>query len=412
MHTTPKDTVNSMANQIFGQDTNNSTTDDHNYMVVEDDGSINANIPACICLENSSSTPLGAGATFTGEAVLTNGFGIVYISVYSDQASATNGLVVEQSIDGTNWDFDDTYTIPADTGKTFSVQPAGRYIRVKYTNGGTEQTEFRLMTTMKQNGLDSSHRIQDDLLDDDDGRLRLSVLKLRTSKNSYVSGAATNSGNFKVSLEEFESGVSEDSNTSLRTAPLITDEYANVNRILGDNCFKGSIIAIPPEHHEIHCGDSYTAHHVADLGNGASIDYLITVPDWGDPVSGDDPFGNQGIKVAHFLGELSGESEADVFFYESPTITANGTALSVLNRNRNSSNVDLLAIYQGATVSATGTELEHTRFGSGRGVGGGVNRTDEWVLKNNTSYLVRVTNLVTTSNYHSIRFQYYVHGGV
>lgn len=199
---------------------------------------------------------------------------------------------------------------------------------------------------------------------------------------------------------------------AIDASPYIVDEYGNYNHQLGDNGFKGAIIAIPPEHHEIHCGDSYTAHHVADLSNSATIDYVITVPDWGDPVSGEDPMGNQGVKVAHFLGEISGEAETQVLFYESPTITANGTALNVRNRNRNSSNTDYLSIYQGATISNVGTELEHSQFGSGKLVGGGLNRTDEWILKNNTSYLIRVVNNTTSNNYHTIRFQYYIHPGI
>jgi hypothetical protein len=164
-------------------------------------------IPPCICDENSTSTPLGGNATWTGSSVATNGYGILYVSVFSDVASATNGLVIEQSIDGTNWDFNDTYSIHANTGKTFSIQPAGRYIRVKYTNGVTTQNAFRLQTVMKASGLDSSHRVQDTLKDDDDGRLRLSVLKLRTAQDTYVSGSATTSGNFKVSLEEYNGNI-------------------------------------------------------------------------------------------------------------------------------------------------------------------------------------------------------------
>jgi len=197
----------------------------------------------------------------------------------------------------------------------------------------------------------------------------------------------------------------------LHTSPYAIDEYSNIFRLLCDNIFGGALIAIAPEHHEIHCGDSYTAHHVADLSNGASIDYLITTPNWGT-VDGDNPGENQAIKLAHFVGEINGKAEISVWFYEAPTVTNVGTGLSVVNRNRNSTNVDYLTMRYGATVSATGTELEHAKFGAGKNIGGGINSTDEWVLKNNTTYLLRVTNDTTSSNYHTIRFQYYVHPGV
>jgi hypothetical protein len=217
-----------------------------------------------------------------------------------------------------------------------------------------------------------------------------------------------------------EAGVAYASNAAIQSAlnnftgaisPSIVDEYGNKSPQLGDNIFKGVVISIPPEHHEIHCGDSYTAHFVADLSNGATKNYLVTVPDWGavDPV---DPGADQSIKLAHLVGQIACENETTFYFYEAPTVTANGNALSVLNRNRNSSNVDFLSIFEGATVSAVGTELEHFVVGSGKAAGGDINRSDEWVLKNNTTYLIRVVNNTTSNNYHTIRFQYYVHPGV
>lgn len=189
---------------------------------------LDVSTPSHIVANNSSTTTLGAGATFTGTSKMTNGYGILYVNVFSDVASATDGLVIEQSTDGTNWDFTDTFTIPANTGKTFSIQPAGRFFRIKYTNGGVDQTEFRLQCVLKATGLDSSHRIQDNIIDDDDARLRLSVLKLRTAANTYVSGAATNNGNFKVSTEEYDASLNRD--VALRISKGDQTGYMGVNK--------------------------------------------------------------------------------------------------------------------------------------------------------------------------------------
>jgi hypothetical protein len=60
---------------------------------------------------------------------------------YSDQAGS---LLIEQSIDGQNWDFDTTVTVVANTGKEFKIELYAAYIRLTYTNGATPQTEFRL----------------------------------------------------------------------------------------------------------------------------------------------------------------------------------------------------------------------------------------------------------------------------
>lgn len=113
-------------------------------------GSVNVGsilgVPAIVSTANSSTATLGSGATFTGTSEDVKDFAIIVISVFADQVSGTDGLSVQQSSNGTNWDITDTYTIPASTGKTFSFQPAARFLRVVYTNGATIQGAFRLQT--------------------------------------------------------------------------------------------------------------------------------------------------------------------------------------------------------------------------------------------------------------------------
>lgn len=102
--------------------------------------------PSVLSTVNSTTAVLGVGAAFTGTAEEVIDFSIVHINVHASHASATDGLSVQQSSDGTNWDHTDTFTVPAATGKAFSFQPIARYLRVVYTNGGTLQTTFRLQT--------------------------------------------------------------------------------------------------------------------------------------------------------------------------------------------------------------------------------------------------------------------------
>ena len=123
----------------------------------------------------------------------------------ADQASATDGLSVEFSTDGTNWDANDTFTIPATTGKTFSFQCATRYFRVTYTNGAVAQTTFRLQTILKPSYVKpSSHRIADTISDQDDAELQKAVL---TAENStgFVNIQSTESKNLRVT--DAESGL-------------------------------------------------------------------------------------------------------------------------------------------------------------------------------------------------------------
>ena len=172
------------------------------------------------CSYNSTSTVLAADETFTGTAGDLLDYGVLIVGLYSDVPSATNGLKFDFSPDGTTWYNTDEYTY-LDNGvtKVYTMTPVFRYYRIRYTNGDADQTVFNLQTVIKKTYIKhSSHRIQDNIVDEDDGTLNISVLKLRTARDVYTSGSATNSGNFKISLEELESGISSNSNTQLNTS--------------------------------------------------------------------------------------------------------------------------------------------------------------------------------------------------
>lgn len=95
---------------------------------------------------NSSSTALLANGVFTGTSEDVSQYSSVNVFVFASHASATDGLSMQFSVDGTNWDNTDVYTIPATTGKTFSIQVVARFFRVVYTNGATAQSAFRMQT--------------------------------------------------------------------------------------------------------------------------------------------------------------------------------------------------------------------------------------------------------------------------
>lgn len=111
---------------------------------------------------NSSTATLTSGSVFTGTSESVKDYALIQVSVIASHASATDGLSLQQSSDGTNWDFTDTYTVPAATGKVFSVQPASVFFRIVYTNGGTGQSSFRLKTVFHYaSSKSSSQRPQD-----------------------------------------------------------------------------------------------------------------------------------------------------------------------------------------------------------------------------------------------------------
>lgn len=171
---------------------------------------------------NSSAAPLAGGGVFTGESVVIAKEEIIFVSVFSDVASATDGLSIQQSSDGINWDHTDNYTVPANTGKNYSINPHSKYLRVIYTNGSGVQSIFRLQTIFKGNSLPSSHKIQDPITEDDDAELVKSVLTGQNPNNVFINFAATRTGNFKVSVEEYGDTPSIDAFGRLRVSEPYT----------------------------------------------------------------------------------------------------------------------------------------------------------------------------------------------
>jgi hypothetical protein len=88
----------------------------------------------------STNTPLDADAEWSDD-ISPGAADHITGSVYSDQAG---DIYIEQSADGTNFDISSTYAITADDGKGFKEEVLLPYIRVRYVNGATDQTAFRL----------------------------------------------------------------------------------------------------------------------------------------------------------------------------------------------------------------------------------------------------------------------------
>lgn len=145
---------------------------------VDSSGNSTANIgnTALISTANSSVTTLSGGASFTGTSEDVSQYAEVRVSVFADQVSATDGLAMQQSKDGTNWDFLDNYTIPASSGKVYGVGVAAQFFRVVYTNGATIQGAFRLVTVYhKTRTKPSSQRAGDAYSNENDAEVSIGL---------------------------------------------------------------------------------------------------------------------------------------------------------------------------------------------------------------------------------------------
>jgi hypothetical protein len=197
---------------------------------------------------NSSSVVLGGGATFTGSAVNIVNASSIMVNVYSDVASATDGLKIEQSSDNTNWDHDDVFTIPAATGKNFTINPHSQFLRVRYVNGGAAQTAFRLQTIIKTGeATPSSHRIKDAITSDDDARLVKSIpMTQGNNENEY----------HVVS-----------SNNPLHTRSVDSNHRVGLNTVFGDQIIGSRIPSLAAQfQYGLQDGES-----VSNTANGGSI---------------------------------------------------------------------------------------------------------------------------------------------
>jgi hypothetical protein len=97
--------------------------------------------------ETYTTTPLAANATYTGAAknYAYSRLGFMGCLAYSDVASATNGFSIQQSLNNSDWDLNTAVTsVPAATGTGIKAAVVAQYARVRYVNGGTAQTTFRL----------------------------------------------------------------------------------------------------------------------------------------------------------------------------------------------------------------------------------------------------------------------------
>lgn len=153
------------------------------------------------------------------------------------------------------------------------------------------------------------------------------------------------------------------------------------------------VIAIDWDHNNVHEEKFFTTGYIADVAGSGAMDILIVTPD-------------SDTKLHIYYGY---EVEGEIVFtlYEGVTASNNGTALSVVNRDRNSVKAPVGAAYHTPTITDTGVQLFRWHSGSGKTVGGGATSGSEFIAKRNTKYLFRIANETVSLNYISIRFDWY-----
>ena len=92
-------------------------------------------------LHDFTTTPLKMNETWTSRSDNNLDTGRVCGTVYSN----VNGtLYIEQSSEGLSWDVSESISVVGGIGKGFTVEKVAQHARVRYINGGIDQTVFRL----------------------------------------------------------------------------------------------------------------------------------------------------------------------------------------------------------------------------------------------------------------------------
>lgn len=126
---------------------------------------------------NSSTTLLDAGATFTGAWNSCIGFSTATISCFSDVDTAVGGLKIQFSQNGVDSDHTHEYTVLGGAGRTVETPVHAPYMRIVYVNGAAPQTVFRLSTIFDPNASSGTIvELGDVPTIDDDAQLTKSIL--------------------------------------------------------------------------------------------------------------------------------------------------------------------------------------------------------------------------------------------
>lgn len=139
--------------------------------------------------------------------------------------------------------------------------------------------------------------------------------------------------------------------------------------------------AISEEHLMAHLGNMFHVSGKVTLAAGASHSLLFRVPAFTYPHL-------SRVRLTTSQGDV------DILSFEDSTITAPGALAPMFNTNRNSANTPGMQVYFQPTVSADGTQL-HTLWAHPTQLETGiseVSKGEEWILKPDTDYLLRITN--------------------
>ncbi len=105
-------------------------------------------------LPENTTSAINSGITFTSDTYeVGRGMYAIVVMMSASHDSATDGVKIDQSFDvdcvsatSPTFQYTSLFTYSATVGQTYVVRAVGKCFRVRYVNGGTNQTTFDLTT--------------------------------------------------------------------------------------------------------------------------------------------------------------------------------------------------------------------------------------------------------------------------
>ena len=163
------------------------------------------------------------------------------------------------------------------------------------------------------------------------------------------------------------------------------------------------VTTITTPHLRAHQGRVFTGRVSSDsLANGSSISIYFKT-------------GLNSDTAPHIIFDMSGSVKFRMEVFEGATATAStGVDVAAVNKNRQSSNTSSVisnssvtgSYTQNATITGTGTLLLRDSISSGHKLGGTIDFDRELVMKEDTTYLLRLTSL-DNANFCKLNIDWY-----
>lgn len=165
--------------------------------------------------------------------------------------------------------------------------------------------------------------------------------------------------------------------------------------------FTDAFAIMDNDHKYTHQGKLYETFDLQTIASSGTYSYELTTP------------ASSTAYVHYRWGQIASSADkVKIELNEGATLTG-GASMTSYNHNRNSSNTAEVVVKKGVTVSDAGTQIDQIYMGGGTGNGANASGTEsaggthEWVLKPETTYLIRVTNGSSSSNNVEVNLTWY-----